>query len=270
MKLRILTAVALVPVLLAVILVAPTVLTAILVGILCVIAAYELLQSLGLKKQMRLLVYTALSAFYVPLWCHTGMVWVWGLLGLLVFLMLILSELLLSESKLRLERLSICVMAGLVIPLFLSALVRILNGIHGRELILVPFVVAFLSDSGAYFIGSRFGKRKLAPKISPNKSVEGAVAGVVTAILGMLIYCVVVDLAFEHHVNYLYAITYGIVGSIAGIFGDLCFSAIKRQTGIKDYGNIFPGHGGILDRFDSMVIVAPLVEIMLILLPVLE
>ena len=67
--------------------------------------------------------------------------------------------------------------------------------------------------------------------------------------------------------NYLYVPVYGILGSLGAVFGDLCFSAIKRQTGIKDYGNLIPGHGGILDRFDSMVVVAPLVELLMLLIP---
>ena len=88
------------------------------------------------------------------------------------------------------------------------------------------------------------------------------------AVLGMLVYCVVMQVFFQFQVNYLYAVLYGILGSAASVFGDLCFSVIKRQTGIKDYGKLFPGHGGILDRFDSMMVVAPLVEILMLLLPV--
>ena len=86
---------------------------------------------------------------------------------------------------------------------------------------------------------------------------------------GMLIYAIVLDIGFPRlKVNYLLAILYGLVGSLAGMFGDLCFSIIKRQTGIKDYGNLIPGHGGVLDRFDSMMMVAPLVESLLLLAPV--
>ena len=84
----------------------------------------------------------------------------------------------------------------------------------------------------------------------------------------MIIYGLILQYSFDFNVNYLAAILYGVIGSIAGVFGDLCFSTIKRQTGIKDYGNLIPGHGGILDRFDSTTIIAPLVEILLILLPV--
>ena len=129
--------------------------------------------------------------------------------------------------------------------------------------------MAFLSDAGAYFVGLRFGKHKLAPVVSPNKTIEGALGGLAGAILGMLIYAVVLDfLPGGLHVNYALALLYGFLGAAVGIFGDLCFSVIKRQTGIKDYGNLIPGHGGVLDRFDSMVMVAPLMEVLLLLLPI--
>ena len=89
-----------------------------------------------------------------------------------------------------------------------------------------------------------------------------------SAIVGMLLYCLVLDIAFGFTVSYLNCLAYGIIGSLAGVFGDLVFSAIKRQTGLKDYGNLIPGHGGVLDRFDSMTMIAPLVEALLIILPV--
>ena len=131
-----------------------------------------------------------------------------------------------------------------------------------------PFILAFLSDTGAYFAGRAFGKHKLAPVISPHKTVEGVVGGVLGAIFGMLIFCLVMQLGFKMQVNYLYAVLYGVVGSLGAVFGDLCFSVIKRQTGMKDYGNLIPGHGGVLDRFDSMMVVGPLSELLLLLLPV--
>ena len=104
-------------------------------------------------------------------------------------------------------------------------------------------------------------------KISPKKTIEGLVGGVITAIFGVVIYCVILRFAFDFEVNWIYVPIYGLLGSLAGVFGDLCFSVIKRQTGIKDYGNLIPGHGGILDRFDSVTIVAPLAEVLLLILP---
>ena len=103
--------------------------------------------------------------------------------------------------------------------------------------------------------------------------MEGAIGGVIATVLGMLIYALILDLPFEpfnFNVNYLNAMLYGLVGSVAGVFGDLCFSVVKRQTGIKDYGNLIPGHGGVLDRFDSMMMVAPLMEALILLLPMVR
>jgi phosphatidate cytidylyltransferase len=84
----------------------------------------------------------------------------------------------------------------------------------------------------------------------------------------MLLYCVIMAAAFDMQVNYFYAIIFGLASAAGSVFGDLCFSVIKRQTGIKDYSKLIPGHGGMLDRFDSMIVVAPLVEALLIVLPV--
>ena len=113
------------------------------------------------------------------------------------------------------------------------------------------------------------GKHKLAPKISPKKTLEGLVGGVVAAVVGMIIFCVILQHFFGFSYNIAAACVYGLLGSLAGVFGDLSFSVIKRQTGIKDYGNLIPGHGGILDRFDSTIFIAPLVEILMILWPVM-
>ena len=270
MKTRLIAAAVLIPVLLVVVLVAPPVCTAILLGAVCAIGAYELLAGTGLVKSMRLIAYTALVAFCVPIWCYCGKDPVWAEIGILAFTGLLFGEVLISHGKLRFERIAVCLAGGLLIPYLLSAILRILCAENGRQLILLPFVIAYAADSGAYFIGCAWGKHKLAPNISPKKSVEGLVGGIASAVVGTLLYCLIIDLAFDLQANYAFAITYGIIGAFAGTFGDLSFSAIKRQTGIKDYGNLIPGHGGILDRFDSVIIVAPLVEILLALLPVLE
>ena len=139
---------------------------------------------------------------------------------------------------------------------------------HGRFLVVAPFVMAFMPDTGAYLIGCAFGKHKLCPLISPKKTVEGMIGGILVAMAGLVAYMLVLNIFFDFKVNYVYALIYGLIGSLGGVFGDLCFSAIKRQAGIKDYSNLIPGHGGMLDRFDSMIVVAPLVEALLIIIPV--
>ncbi len=267
MKIRVIAAAVLLPLLLAVVLVLPKICTAILFGVLAAVGAYELLYRTGLVQHVRLVLYSAAMAFLVAIWSYFG-AYVWALAGVLAFFALLFSEMMASHVKLQFEKIAYCLAAGLLLPYLLTSLVRIHGTSLGRYLILIPFVLAFLSDTGAYFIGRAFGRHKLAPVISPNKTVEGVLGGVVFAMAGMLIYVLVLQLAFKLKVSYGYALVYGIVGSLGGVFGDLCFSVIKRQTGIKDYGNLIPGHGGVLDRFDSMMVVGPLTELLLLLLPV--
>ena len=108
-----------------------------------------------------------------------------------------------------------------------------------------------------------FGKHKLAPVISPKKTVEGAAGGVLGATVLMLLVVYLFNTHAGLDIHYGAAALMGAVGAVIGQVGDLSFSIIKRQTGIKDYGHIFPGHGGVLDRFDSVIFVAPVAELIL-------
>lgn len=268
MKKRIMTASILVPVLILVVLVAPKIVAAIVWGVLMMIGVYELLYSTSLVRHPRMVVYSALMAFATSLWSYYGADQGIALLGLLVFWILLFSELMANHVKISLEMITYCLFAGAAAPYLLSSLIRILVMKDGRYLILIPFVAACLSDAGAYFAGTMFGKHKLAPVVSPNKTVEGVVGGLVSAVLGMLIYALIMQLGFKLRIHYGAAILYGLLGSGIGVIGDLCFSIIKRQSGLKDFGNLLPGHGGFFDRFDSVVTVAPLIEALILLFPV--
>ncbi len=268
MKTRVITAAVLVPVLLVVLFVLPSWVTAWLLAALLAIAAYELLYTTGLVKHVRMVAYSAAFAFAVPLLSHYQVGQGWTVLATMAFAALLFGEMMLAHTRVRFEMLAYCVVAGLLLPNALSAIIRILDGRYGEYLIVTPFLLAFVPDSGAYFAGRYFGRRKLAPVISPKKTVEGAIGGIVTGMVCMVIYAFILQVAFRFEVNYLFALVYGLLGSLGAIFGDLCFSVIKRQVGIKDFGQLFPGHGGILDRFDSVMVVAPLVEALLLLIPV--
>ncbi|MGM9550481.1 MAG: phosphatidate cytidylyltransferase [Faecousia sp.] len=268
MKTRIISAAILVPILFLLTLVAPVIVTAVVMSVLMAIAAYELLYRTGLVKRARLVLYSCAMAFAVCMWSYLGAIHAYFVILLMVFFALMFSEMMLDHVKVHFEMLSMCFVAGTLIPYMLSSIIRILNLSIGRYVIMIPFVVAFMSDTGAYFTGLKFGHHKLAPVVSPNKTIEGAVGGVAFAMVSMLIYALIIDLLPGGlRVNYALALLYGFAGSLVGIFGDLCFSVIKRQTGIKDYGNLIPGHGGVLDRFDSLTMVAPAMEVFLLLLP---
>ena len=271
MKTRVITAAVLVPVLLVIVLAAPKIVTALVWGAMMAIAAYELLYRTELVQDAGLVISSAVMAFAVTLWSYFGAEDSWGLLGVMTFVMVLFAQMMMSHVKITFDKVCMCMVAGLVVPYLLSSLIRIHTMKTGKFMVLIPFIVAFASDAGAYFAGRFFGNHKMAPVISPHKTVEGAIGGMICAIVAMILYTVILDLPFESlnfNVNYLYAVIYGLFGSLVGIMGDLCFSVIKRQTGIKDYGNLIPGHGGVLDRFDSMMLVGPLMEALILLIPV--
>jgi phosphatidate cytidylyltransferase len=129
---------------------------------------------------------------------------------------------------------------------------------HGLFWSLITFVCIWASDSGAYFTGRMFGRTKLWPAISPNKTVEGAAGGLVLSIIAALIFA----LARPDLLGYGQAVAIGLAAAAAGQLGDLIQSAYKRLRGVKDSGHLLPGHGGILDRTDSWLIVFPLVHML--------
>ncbi len=267
MKTRILVAAVGLPLLLLVVLVLPSVATTVLVAAMCVLAVYELLIGAGFCKHTRIFVYSGCMAILVCLWSWLGQPRILGMLGVLAFLCALFGEMLAAHTNLSFRTVCAAIFAGAVIPYLLGALIRLRVMENGKFFILAAFVLTMVPDSGAYFAGRAFGKHKLCPVISPHKTVEGAVGGVVSTVIFMLLYALILQLAFSFKVNYLFAVLYGILGAGASMLGDLSFSVIKRQAKIKDYGSLLPGHGGILDRFDSTTIVAPLVEALLLTIP---
>lgn len=129
---------------------------------------------------------------------------------------------------------------------------------YGLESVILTLCGAWFADTGAYFAGTFFGKHKLCPEISPKKTVEGFIGGVIFNALMFMLFGYIVSLYSEGAApKYLILAALGLVCSVLGLIGDLFASLIKRKCEIKDYGNIMPGHGGALDRFDSVVFVAP-------------
>lgn len=149
-------------------------------------------------------------------------------------------------------------------PVMLSFLYLIRTMEHGVFFSWLPFV-AWVTDSCAYLTGVKFGKRKLAPKLSPKKSIEGALGGIAGSAVAGLIYGTIASVkGFVDHRYGLAFVVIAVVASILSQVGDLIASGIKRDHNIKDYGTLIPGHGGIMDRFDSVIFITPVVYFMLL------
>jgi len=142
----------------------------------------------------------------------------------------------------------------------------------GQSLIILCFLISWMTDIGAYFVGRFFGKHKLAPIVSPKKTVEGAIGGFLFCVLSVsgIAYLLTGPLnILPFDVNWIYLIIITAVGSVISMVGDLSFSVIKRAFNIKDFGKIMPGHGGVLDRFDSTLFVSPVLCLFNAVFPVI-
>jgi len=296
MKTRIIVAAILLPLFLIILLFLPPLYLAVLISAVAAIATHELLHAVKITNK-RVFIYTIIAAVFTPLAVYIGRIAQsvsqsdetiasGNIATLLLFTMLLaiffilMCELLIElaltyknkkaiekGTQLKPQQIPVALAAGMLIPYLLSALISLKTLPYGHLFVLLPIVAAFMTDSGAYFVGITMGKTKAFPTISPNKTVEGCIGGVILGTAGMLLYGLVLHLTTTLTIMFPVLIIYGILGAIITEFGDLAFSFIKRKCGIKDYGKIIPGHGGALDRFDSMTFCAPLMYLLVIILP---
>ena len=269
MKQRILVAVIGIPLLLLVLCWAPHWATAALLAALGVIGAHELLAAVsGAEKTKSLWVLAGFMAVctvfstYAGMEAYKGTVLVavpWLLCAAVALLFLLAVRWFGRENAIAFQDVCAVLLGGVAIPLAMSCLLRLRLMEFGGGLVLMPLVAAFMSDSAALFTGMACGKHKLAPKASPKKTVEGAVGGLVGGIVGMVLFRIVFFFVTVQALSIGWCMVIGLVGAFMGQLGDLSFSIIKRQCGIKDYGRLLPGHGGVLDRFDSVIFAAPVV-----------
>ena len=270
MKQRILVAVVGIPLLLAVLCWAPDWATALLLAVLSVIAAHELLTAVcGAEKAKRWTALPAVTGALVIAAVYfsgehyadspAGTVLRW-LIAAAVLALLLASVLTYGRpGALVLQDVCVMAVAGLVIPWAFSCMLQLRMLPHGAGLVLMPLVAAFCSDSAALFTGMACGRHKMAPLVSPHKTVEGALGGIAGGVVGMVIFRIVFYFCTLVPLHIGWCVVIGLAGALMGELGDLSFSVIKRQVGIKDYGRLLPGHGGVLDRFDSVLFAAPMI-----------
>ena len=172
-----------------------------------------------------------------------------------------------KEGAVPFAHLTAGIFGGIVFPLMLSCLLRLRMGDHGTVMVWLPLAISFGSDTFALFAGMACGKHKLAPHVSPKKTIEGGVGGLLGGVIGMLLLHAIGTWALgESFLSWGQILALGLLGSVIDQIGDLSFSVIKREFGVKDYGKLLPGHGGVLDRFDSVTFVAPFAYLLAALL----
>ena len=268
---RIMVAVIFVPLIILMLFFAPSWVLPVVVSGLAMIALHEVLWSTGFVKNPKISGLAIVLAGLIPFWVFVGERMLPALVTLFLYVVLLFAVAMKSHYTVTMEKMGGSFFLSIVIPYFLSTFIRIREMPDWRYYILLPFVVAWLSVAFALFAGMAFGKHKLAPELSPKKTVEGAVGGVAGSVAATLIYGFVMSACFgAAAVRYGLLILYALLGAVVAQFGDLAFSYIKRQYDIKDYGTIFPGHGGVLDRFDSVIFCAPLLEILIVYFPAIQ
>lgn len=238
----------------------------IVVTLIAAVAIYEVIGAVGLKK-FKLL---TLTAMLMPVAVMLSSHYIEKHMTAIIFAFLALFMLMMLFNHKEYTFVNIATVFTVATMISLPFVYVSMTRRLGNENldVLVILIGCWITDSCAYFTGYFFGKHKLAPKISPKKTIEGSIGGVVGVILILVAYSYAAGNIMNVEVNIMPAVVVGLVAGIISQFGDLCASIIKREHNIKDFGNIMPGHGGVMDRFDSLILVAPAVYYILKFFPI--
>lgn len=263
MKSRILVAVVGVPLLLYVVLAAPVVVMALALCVLAGIGAWELQKCVNGGAPDSRGVLIALWAVWVY-YRAPEMIAVFFTIAVIV----VMAGAVLAAGAEKFQEIAATLMGGIFLSYSFSAFLRLEASGLPRAYLLLPFLLSFACDTFAFFTGLTLGKHKLAPKVSPKKTIEGSVGGLAGNVACGLLFVWVMDrFSAGSFIGYGQMALLALACGVAAQIGDLSFSLIKREFGVKDYGHLFLAHGGVLDRFDSVLFVAPVIEIIFSLLP---
>lgn len=272
MKQRVLSGVVIAVVAISVLLLMNTVVFPIVWTVLAVMAVYEIEKVTQIKNKALVVLSLAFSALFCLNECF-GFAEVSYSAVLAVYVLIMLTVMLIGYDITKFEHVAVAFFASVAVPFAFSIFVYLRDiNLHsdgkfskteGVYLILLVLVCSWLTDVFAYFTGRAFGKHKLCPKISPKKTVEGAVGGIIIpAVINIIVLAVFNRFFFDSTViPYWAMLIISPVLSVASMLGDLSASTIKRNFGVKDFSNLIPGHGGIMDRFDSCLFVLPAIYV---------
>ncbi|MFQ7400534.1 MAG: phosphatidate cytidylyltransferase, partial [Neglectibacter sp.] len=239
------------------------------VALISAASIFELTKALGLARKWFLVVPSLAAAAAVPFCGGNEM----QFLVYCLYTLMLFTAMILYHHETSFKEVAVLYSMVVLIPCALQTLVtlRSLSVHHGMFYVLIAVLAAWVADVGAFFAGTFFGKHKLCPEISPKKTVEGAIGGLVVNVAFVMLCGLFFSQVFyggEKQVNYLSLFLIGFFGTFVSMLGDLSFSLIKRSCHIKDFGQVIPGHGGILDRFDSVIFTAPFVYLLVEYLPI--
>ena len=263
MKTRVITGIGILVVAVLLVVLAPfTPIFCIGMSVLAVMASFELLRVFGIRKDWHIsapsyLLAAALpfAAYFVTDETRVKFILIEAAI-IFIYLVYLLGAAVFSHKKIKFVLVAAVFMALVYVIVSFTSLSLLMYVNKGLFYFGVIIISSWGCDAGAYFIGCKFGKHKLIPDVSPNKSVEGAIGGILVSIVLNVLYGFVVSSLGGAKVEYLSLALLGLVLSIVAMVGDLIASLIKREYGIKDYSNLLPGHGGIVDRFDSVFPIA--------------
>ena len=265
MKQRLITAVFGFAVLIPLMIFSDTPVFAVAVALLAAIGVFEMIGCIGLRGKLEVLLPSLIIAFAVPIMSR----YIVKLNGKISYCLAVIAAVLfiymyylmvlavVSKGTKSIMDMALVFLTTAYISIGFASILMLRDLPHGQFLYLLVFIGAWVTDGAAYFVGRAIGKHKLIPDVSPKKTVEGAIGGSIFCALSFLAYGLVVAHFSDSTVNAVEIIIAGLIISVISQFGDLIASLIKRHYGIKDYGKIFPGHGGVMDRFDSIISIAP-------------
>lgn len=244
------------------------IISAIVLGAISIRGIYEFYRVYKLEKSILAYIsYIATTAFYLILYLNK----IQYLFPFVLFLLMIfLAVYVFAFPKFKDKDIAVTFLGFIYVTVLLSFVFRVRSMTSGVFLSFFILIASWGNDVFAYLVGSAIGKHKFSPKVSPKKSVEGFVGGIVgAALVGFLYAFLVSKYAAGTELDSIYCAIISALASIPSVIGDLAASAIKRNNEIKDYGKLIPGHGGILDRFDSVIFTAPIIYYLVVLFHVI-